>query len=322
MKNTQHFFTFCRMAFCLFLFSCESDDGRPAVAFIDAFKDDTIEQARTGFLQALSDNGYNEKEGTVSIMYRNAQGDLPTLIQSIKYAISKEVNLIATCPSLSTITAVQQKSTIPIVMMVSPTPEKMQLLDEAGQAPSNLFGVAETISYIDTSFALIQRLVPKDRPLRIGLLYNQAETQSVNAYNRLKALSEDMRVTLIAKPVTNSAELKLVTAALLNEQIDVFFANPDNIVFAGFETIFADCTAAGVPVFTSEAGLVARGAVAAYGPDLYQWGYQAGIIAAQILSGNAVDPQWELVNTRISIFNPEMAKKWDLQIPDSFNPIH
>lgn len=321
MKNTRSFLTSWGIFVFLLLSSCTNDQSGPTVAFVDAFKDDTIEQARIGFFKALSDKGYDENKGTLSILYRNAQGDLPTLIQSIKYAISKEVDLIATCPSLSTITAIQQKTNIPVVMMVSPTPEKMKLLDEAGHAPKNLFGVAETISYIDTSFALIQKLVPKEAPLKIGLLYNQAETQSVNAYNRLKALSEEMGVILVAKPVTSSAELKLVTAALLKEEIDVFFANPDNVVFAGFETIFADCTAGGVPVFTSEAGLVARGAVAAYGPDLYQWGYQAGVIAGQILNGNDIDPQWELVQNRISVYNPKMAEKWGLKIPGSFNPI-
>ena len=307
--------------FSSFLIFCTRDSNLPTISFIDAFKDDTIDQARIGFFKALADRGYEEEKSTLSVIYRNAQGDVPTLIQSIRYAISKEVDLIATCPSISTITAIQQDTDIPVVMMVSPTPEKMQLLNEAGQAPPNLYGVSETISYIDTSFALIQKLISKNTPLKIGLLYNQAETQSVNAYSRLKTISDEMGVTLVAKPVNNSAELKLVTAALIKEDIDVFFANPDNVVFAGFETIFADCTAAGIPVFTSEAGLVARGAVAAYGPDLFEWGYQAGVIAAKILNGEQVDPSWELVNKRISVYNPKMAEKWGLKIPNSFTPI-
>lgn len=321
MKNKYLLLTTCGFFLSLLLTFCTNDDGLPTVAFIDAFKDDTIDQARIGFFKALSDYGYEEEKGTLSVLYRNAQGDLPTLIQSIKYAISKEVDLIATCPSLTTITAIQQQTNIPVVMMVSPTPEKMQLINESGQAPKNLYGVSETISYIDTSFALIQKLLPKNTPLKIGLLYNQAETQSVNAFNRLKALSEEMGVTLVAKPVNNSAELKLVTAALIKEEIDVFFANPDNVVFAGFETIFADCTAARIPVFTSEAGLVARGAVAAYGPDLFEWGYQSGVIAVKILKKEEINPSWELVKTRISVYNPKMADKWGLKIPDSFTPI-
>ena len=62
----------------------------------------------------------------------------------------------------------------------------------------------------------------------------------------------------------------------LKKHIDAFFANPDNTVFGSFETIRKACDDANVPVFTSEAGLVSRGAIAAYGADIYQWGYQAG----------------------------------------------
>ena len=38
-----------------------------------------------------------------------------------------------------------------------------------------------------------------------------------------------------------------------------------------------------VPIFTSEAGLVSRGAVASYGADFYRWGYQSGEQASNFL---------------------------------------
>src|SRR3546814_7229497 len=81
-------------------------------------------------------------------------------------------------------------------------------------------------------------------------------------------------------PINSSADAQLVTQSLLNKGIDVFFANPDNTVFASFETILKNCNQKGVPIFTSEAGLVKRGAIAAFGADIYQWGYQAGEQAA------------------------------------------
>ena len=70
----------------------------PVVGFADAFQDNTIEQAKTGFIDALQKNGFDEKNGTVKIIYRNAQGNIPTLTQIIKYFISQKVSLIATNP--------------------------------------------------------------------------------------------------------------------------------------------------------------------------------------------------------------------------------
>src|ERR1700712_3814695 len=95
----------------------QKNTGVPVVGFADAFQDNTIEQAKTGFIDALRKNGFDEKKGTLKIIYRNAQGNIPTLTQIIKYFISRQVTLIATNPSLSTITAVQNTKNIPIFMM-------------------------------------------------------------------------------------------------------------------------------------------------------------------------------------------------------------
>ena len=306
--------------------SCNTKKTVPVIGFMDAFEDNTIAQAKQGFMDALKKNGYSEDQKTVQIIYRNAQGDIPKLTLSIKYFISQKVDLIATCPSLSTITALQSTKDIPVFMMVSPTPELMKLTDANGKAPANLFGVGETLSYIDTSFSLIPLLVKIDmeklRRIRVGLLYNQSEPQSAEALNRIKQLSEQLHIDLVAEPVSSTADVQLVTQALLAKGIDAFFANPDNIVFGSFETIIKACNNANVPVFTSEAGLVSRGAVAAYGADIYQWGYQAGEQAAAFLKNKSTNGlQWEMVKLRKRVYNPTAAKKFNITVPENFEAL-
>jgi len=129
---------------CMLLcISCgnKRDPQLPVIGFADAFQDNTIEQAKTGFIDALQKGGFDEKTGTLKIIYRNAQGNIPTLTQIIKYFISQQVTLIATSPSLSTITAIQNTKDIPIFMMVAPTPALMKVNDSLGNPPKNLFGV-------------------------------------------------------------------------------------------------------------------------------------------------------------------------------------
>lgn len=302
----------------LFFTACTgSQSDVPTVGFADAFEDSTIKQAKEGFLAALKEAGFSEEQKTMKFVYRNAQGDIPTLTQIVKYFISQNVTLLATCPSLPTITALQNTKDIPIFMMVAPTPELMNVQDAGGNAPANLFGVAENLAYIDTSFSIIPKLVkPKGAKLRVGLLYNQSEPQSVEAYGRLQNLAASLGVELVARPVNTTADAHLVTGALLNENIDAFFANPDNTVFGAFETIIKSCNDSGVPVFTSEAGLVARGAVTAYGADLYQWGHQAGRQAAQFLKNKSTEGlNWEMVKVRKRVYNRAAADKFGIVIP-------
>jgi putative ABC transport system substrate-binding protein len=304
--------------------ACKQNDSNvPVVGFADAFEDNTIEQAKTGFIDALAKNGFDEKKGTVKIIYRNAQGNIPTLTQIIKYFISQDVSLIATNPSLSTITAVQNTKTIPIFMMVAPTPTLMKVNDAQGNPPKNLFGVGETLDYIDTSFLLIPKIIqPKAGKIAVGMIFNQSEPQSVEAIQRIQQLAAANNINLVSLPVNSSADVKLVTASLLSKNVDVFFANPDNTVFSSFETIVQSCNGKNVPIFTSEAGLVARGAVAAYGADIYQWGYQAGEQASQYLKTKSTEGlKWEMVVKREKVFNQTVAKKFNLNIPSDFQAV-
>jgi putative ABC transport system substrate-binding protein len=295
----------------------------PVVGFMDAFEDNTIGQAKQGFIDALKKNGYSEDQKTVQIIYRNAQGDIPKLTLSIKYFISQKVDLIATCPTTSTIAAVQNTKDIPVFMMVSPTPELMKLTDASGKAPANLYGVNETLGYIDTSFSLIPQYVkPKAAKLKVGLLYNQSEPQSAQALERIKQLAEKLNVDVVAESASSTSDVQLAAQSLLSKDIDVFFANPDNVVFGSFETIIKACNNAKVPVFTSEAGLVSRGAVAAYGADMYQWGYQAGEQAAAFLKSKSTkDLSPEMVKIRKRVYNPAAAKQFNITLPDNFEAL-
>ena len=77
-----------------------------------------------------------------------------------------------------------------------------------------------------------------------------------------------------------------------------------------------------MPVFTSEAGLVSRGAVAAYGADMYQWGYQSGEQAAAFLKNKSTkDLKPEIVKIRKRVYNPTAAKQYNITLPDNFEAL-
>jgi putative ABC transport system substrate-binding protein len=313
------------LVFIVILFtSCHSEKSTvPVVGFVDAYEDATISQARIGFTDALKKAGFSEDQKNIKIEYRNAQGDIPTLTQIVNYFVSEKVDLLATCPTLSTITAIQKTKTIPIFAMVSPTPPRMNVMSSTGTSPANLFGAGEDLAYIDTSFSIIPKLLkPKGAKLVVGMIYNQSEPQSADAMNHIKSLADQLNITVVALPLNSSADAQLVTKSLLNKNIDAFFALPDNTVFASFATILKSCNEANVPIFTSEAGLVQRGAVAAFGADIYQWGYQAGEQAALFLKTHKTDGlKPEMVKIRKRVYNQAAAKKYNISIPSNFEAV-
>jgi len=309
------------------LLGCKSKQAEtnavPVIGFADAFEDNTLIQAKNGFVDALAKNGYSEKDNTVKILYKNAQGNIPTLTQIMQYFNTQKVNLVATCPSISTITAVQNIKHIPVFMMVSPEPALMKLNNSVDQEPKNLFGTGENLNYIDTSFSLIPQIIkPKGDRLKVGMIFNQSEPQSVDALNKIKGIAASLNIDLQFLPVNSSADVQLVSKSLLSKGIDAFFANPDNTVFASFETIVQTCEESHVPIFTSEAGLVSRGAVAAYGADIYQWGYQTGLQAASYLKSKSTEGlHWEMVKTHTRIYNKAVAAKYHLNFSAQYQPM-
>lgn len=275
----------------------KKQNDKPKIAYLDLLEDETLAQARQGFWDALAKNGYSEKDGSLEVIYKNANGDQMALVQACDYMVSQNVDIIATNPTLSTITAVKKSGNIPVCMMVSPRPDLAGLASKDGTWPSQLFGVYETLDYIDSSLALAMTLQPEIK--KIGLIYNQSEPQSVDAFNEVKNYCAKRGIGLEALPVNASSETQQVSSVLLSKSIDAFFALPDNVIFASFETVKKLCDEKKIPIYTSEAGLVKRGAKASFGADFYQWGYQAGLQAADYLKDKSKLPAPQPVKNRI-----------------------
>ncbi len=298
----------------LFQLSCQHQKKGITVGFLDAFKDETLEQAHKGFCDALAANGFVSGKNDFTIEYRNAQGDVPTLVQACDYFTSNRVTAIATNPTVSTITAVQHGKGIPVCMMVSPEPVLAGLCKDSLHYPRQLFGVYETQDYIDTSIMLMKTLMPQIQSLAV--LYNMAEVQSVLALKRMEVLCQSLHIRLSSRGINQSSEVQQAMLSMLQESPDAFFALPDNSVFAAFETIVRTCDNKNIPVFTSESGLVKRGALAAYGADMYRWGYQSGVQMAAYLKNTAILPKPVLLKGRIKMMNRNKAAQFKLQ-PDT-----
>jgi putative tryptophan/tyrosine transport system substrate-binding protein len=291
---------------------------------VQTIQDATIDEARKGFMDALKAKGFSDSAGTVKVDYQNANGDQATLALIIDKFIADKVTCIAANTTTAMIAARQRTKTIPIFMMVGPAPSINNLMekDSLGKPipPRNLSGVYETLAYIDSSIALIKRVFPS--PKRMGVIFNTSEQNSVNAMGRLREQCKQNKIELIEKSINSSNETQSAVQAVLNDKIDLFFALPDNLVFASFEVIYKETLAQKVPIITSEEGLVKRGALIAYGADFYQWGYQTGKSAAEYLEvGDLTGIPLKTVEVRKLVYNPETAQLFNFKPPSDAKPI-
>src|SRR5690554_6749711 len=101
---------------CLSFLSCTDEQASdiPHIGFLEAFEDATISKAKTGFIDALKEEGFDEDQKTIRISQRNAQGEISTLNQIMSYFIAQKVDLIGTSTTLSAIASVQINKEIPV----------------------------------------------------------------------------------------------------------------------------------------------------------------------------------------------------------------
>lgn len=316
----------------LFVSACGKKEEKPTqppppvIGFVQAVEDETINDARRGFLDALKANGFDS--GKVVIDYQNAQNDIPTLNQILDRFIDKKVRLIAANTTIAMVTALNKTKDIPIFMMVAPPPTINNLaeVDSLGRnvrEPRNLSGVYETLTYIDSNLALIKRVFPKAK--KIGVIYNPSEVNATNAMSRLRPLSKRYGFELEERAIDATINVPPAAQSLVNAKIDVFFAPPDNVVFSAFETIVKTMNAANIPIVTSEADLVKRGAAFGYGADFYQWGYQCGEMVASFLkekpdttgaSLRELGYPLQVVKARKFVHNDEALARFGLKAPE------
>jgi putative ABC transport system substrate-binding protein len=75
-----------------------------------------------------------------------------------------------------------------------------------------------------------------------------------------------------------------------------------------------------IPIITSEAGLVSRGALAGFGANMYDWGYASGQDAAQFLHSGVMPNSRKLVK-RTRMVNPAQAKRYKFTAGKEFQPV-
>jgi putative ABC transport system substrate-binding protein len=102
-----------------------------------------------------------------------------------------------------------------------------------------------------------------------------------------KEVAAELGIELLEANVSDSSEIQTAAEALVAQGIDAFFISTDSTVVSGFEALAKVANENQIPLFANDPASAPRGAVAAVGVDYFQDGYDSGVIAAQILKGEA-----------------------------------
>nr|WP_238985088.1 ABC transporter substrate-binding protein [Bacillus kwashiorkori] len=237
----------------------------------------SLNAATDGFKKALADQGLK-----VKFNEQNAQGDTNTAKTAAQNLVNAKVDLIFAnaTPSAVAAAGATKQNKIPVIFTSVTDPVGAKLVESMEKPGGNVTGTTDTHpDAIPNTIKFIQDYIPATK---IGTIYNAGEQNSVVQIDAMKKALNNTGITLVEKAIANTSEVKQAAESLVGN-VDVIYIITDNSVVEGLESVISVAQNNDIPLFVGELDSVKRGGFAAYGFDYYDIGYEAGLLAAQIL---------------------------------------
>lgn len=276
----------------------------------------SLDSATEGFKKALEEEGLK-----VEYDEQNANGD-QTTVQTIAANIAGDnADLIFANATPSALAALNATKDIPIIFTSVTDPVIAQLVQSMEEPGGNVTGTADM--HPDAIPNTVKFIHENHPDATIGTVYSAGEPNSVVQVDILKKAAKELGMNKpVESTVATSAEVKQAAESLVGKA-DVIFIVTDNTVVSALESVVQVANENDLPLFVAELDSVARGGFAAYGFSYEDIGYEAGLMAAQILKGEKQPsdlPAQYPQNLKL-VINKKAAEEMNIELKDEWNDI-
>jgi putative ABC transport system substrate-binding protein len=213
-----------------------------------------------------------------------ASNDIAACSGIVNQFIAEEVDLILANATPALQIASAATGEIPILgTSVTAFGAALGIDDFDGVVGGNVSGTSD-LAPLDAQAKMIQEWFPDAET--IGMLYCSAEVNSDYQITEVSKLLEEMGYTCEDFAFTESNDLPLVLEAAI-ANCDVLFVPTDNTVASNSTIIDNYCRPAGIPILGGDQGICNGCTAATLCVSYYDLGYQTGLMAAKVLTGEA-----------------------------------
>jgi putative tryptophan/tyrosine transport system substrate-binding protein len=260
--------------------SAQADVKRVAIANFGPHG--SLEQVIAGFKSALADKGYVEGK-TVSYDYSHCNFDsalIPQVLAKLE-AAKPDLMLTVTTPMTQAAVRLVRDQSIPIVFAPVTDPVAAGLVPEWGRG-SNRFVGASNLQSMEAVVGFARKLLGPVRSF--GMLYNPGDANDVTGKAVAEAAAKTMGLDFRAVSVESVNDIGLRATALAG--VDFIYAIPSSLLMPALPAIASAADRINVPVISSSPqGAQEHVVLAAMSVSWTKVGYNAGLLAAQILAG-------------------------------------
>ncbi|WP_231597438.1 ABC transporter substrate-binding protein [Bacillus sp. SA1-12] len=272
----------------------------------------SLDAALEGFKAALKEKGLD-----VEYDVQNAQGDQNNSQTIANNLVGDGVDLIFANSTPSAQGALNATTEIPIVFTSVTDPVGGGLVKSFEEPGANITGTTDT--HPDAIPNTVKFIDENIEGNKVGMIYNSGEQNSVAQIELVKEAMKGTDLEVVEASVSTSAEVKQATESLVGK-VDSLYVITDNTVVSALESVIGVASDEDIPLFVGELDSVKRGGFAAYGFDYYDIGFEAGEMAASILTGekkvSEVPVQYPQ-NLKLQI-NAKAAKDMGIEIKEEW----
>ena len=284
------------------------------VGVVQLVQHGSLDEANAGMIAGLADNGFVEGENLV-VKQENAQNDQSNL-QSIAQAfIADEVDLILAIATPAAQVMAANTEEIPIVGTAITSFEGAGLV-ESDEAPGYNVTGTNDMNPVEEQVNLLLQLKPDAKV--IGTIYTAAEVNSQIQVDLLDKVAAAKGLTVEKRTIQNVNDIQQAAQSLVGVA-DALWLPTDNNVASAIPNVVGITDPAGIITVPGAESMVTAGCTATYGFSYYDIGYNAGVMAAQILKGEA-DPatlpvQSPKAEDLTAIINTDAVELLGLEVP-------
>lgn len=275
----------------------------------------SLDMAIDGFVQGLSEKGYDKDK--VKFEFMNANADFSRISSLVKTAVAKKPSLIfvLTTPAASEAIKITNKAEVPLVYTAVTDPISAKIVTSMNKSETLATGVSDRYP-VKEQVKVFLSILPSMKSC--GILYNPSEENSQILVKQTIEAMLDRDVKCIKYQIHNASEIASQTKKALIDH-DCLIVNGDNLATENLSIIINLCIKNKKPLFVGDPDSVKKGALATVGPSYYSIGLKSGFKAAQILSGiSPKDIPSEYPSSFDYLINTSAAKKMGVSIPLDF----
>ena len=269
-----------------------------------------LDDARDGFIKALADSGY-VRDSTITVLERNAQGDIPTLSLIMSDFLQQGVTHVATISSVATQAALKAVTDRPIIFGAVANP----YIIGAGSSPTNhrpnITG-AEIPLPVDSAVALAHEAFPTVQAW--GTLFDPADPFAEFYLAEAKKAAAAAGVRLVTVACTAPGDIAAGIQALKANGAGGVVQIPSVMIGGAFSAVVKSTRQANLPLITTSTSN--QGAPIALGLSFFANGYDMGLIMIRVLRGE--DPAkipFQVAHKRAMIVDLNAAREYGVTIP-------